>query len=168
MDGVRATVDRGYRGATHDTNHFHPVHHTVGCGGPARAVATLFLQVEMHHPRGRFRPSWEFQSYLVNRTAGLIFVLAQSIAVIGVYLRISPGLAPGFSFEWPVLNLRVGNQVDRRGPNSYRGPTRSTNMPKFHYLSPLWRWPGPELQALFERLAIDPHSEPFLRRDGLL
>jgi hypothetical protein len=26
----------------------------------------------------------------------------------------------------------------------------------------------PELQALFERLAVDPHSELFVRRDGML
>jgi len=31
----------------------------------------------------------------------------------------------------------------------------------------LWRGLRPELQALFDRLAIDPHSELFIRHDGI-
>ena len=42
-------------------------------------------------------------------------------------------------------------------------------MRKFHSIAALcgdgWR---PELQALFDRLAVDPHSELFVRRDGMI
>ena len=40
---------------------------------------------------------------------------------------------------------------------------------KFHFIAAL-RGDGlrPELQALFERLAVDPHSELFVRNDGMV
>jgi hypothetical protein len=41
-------------------------------------------------------------------------------------------------------------------------------MRKFHSIAALCGdGLRPELQALFERLAIDPHSELFVRRDGM-
>jgi hypothetical protein len=42
-------------------------------------------------------------------------------------------------------------------------------MRKFHSIAALWG-DGfrPELQALFDRLAIDPHSELFVRADGMV
>jgi hypothetical protein len=42
-------------------------------------------------------------------------------------------------------------------------------MRKFHSIAALCGdGLRPELQALFDRLAIDPHSELFLRRDGMI
>jgi hypothetical protein len=42
-------------------------------------------------------------------------------------------------------------------------------MRKFHSIAALCGdGLRPELQALFERLAIDPHSELFVRRDGMI
>jgi hypothetical protein len=41
--------------------------------------------------------------------------------------------------------------------------------PKFHYIAALrGDRLRPELQALLERLAVDPHSELFVRNDGML
>jgi hypothetical protein len=41
-------------------------------------------------------------------------------------------------------------------------------MRKFHSIAALCATVyGPELQALFDRLAIDPHSELLVRRDGM-
>lgn len=44
-----------------------------------------------------------------------------------------------------------------------------TSFRKFHSIAAL-RGDGlrPELQALFERLAVDPHSELFVRNDGMV
>jgi hypothetical protein len=85
-------------------------------------------------PPARSLPA-PFQSYLVN-SGGLDLCLTQSIAVIGVYLRISPGLAPGFSFEWPVLNLRVGNRVDRRARTPIVPQPRARTCPNFTLSQP--------------------------------
>lgn len=42
-------------------------------------------------------------------------------------------------------------------------------MGKFHSIAALCGdGLRPELQALFDRLAIDPHSELFIRRDGMI
>jgi hypothetical protein len=42
-------------------------------------------------------------------------------------------------------------------------------MRKFHSIAALCGdGLRPELQALFDRLAIDPHSELFVRRDGMI
>ena len=42
-------------------------------------------------------------------------------------------------------------------------------MRKFHSIAALCGdGLGPELQALFDRLAVDPHSELFIRRDGMI
>jgi hypothetical protein len=41
-------------------------------------------------------------------------------------------------------------------------------MRKFHSIAaPCGDGLGPELQALFDRLAVDPHSEVFVRPDGM-
>jgi hypothetical protein len=44
-----------------------------------------------------------------------------------------------------------------------------SSLRKFHSIAAL-RGDGmrPELQALFERLAVDPHSEPLVRGDGMV
>jgi len=42
-------------------------------------------------------------------------------------------------------------------------------MRKFHSIAALCGdGLRPELQALFDRLAVDPHSELFIRRDGMI
>jgi hypothetical protein len=44
-----------------------------------------------------------------------------------------------------------------------------TSLRKFHSIAALCGdGLRPELQALFERLAVDPHSELFVRNDGML
>jgi hypothetical protein len=44
-----------------------------------------------------------------------------------------------------------------------------TKLRKFHSIAALCGdGLRPELQALFERLAIDPHTELFVRKDGLV
>ena len=44
-----------------------------------------------------------------------------------------------------------------------------TSLRKFHSIAALCGdGLRPELQALFERLAVDPHSELFVRRDGMV
>jgi hypothetical protein len=54
------------------------------------------------------------------------------------------------------------------GFNSYHLKKQEHDMRKFHSIAALcgdgFR---PELQALFDRLAIDPHSELFMRADGM-
>jgi hypothetical protein len=54
-------------------------------------------------------------------------------------------------------------------PNSYRVPnTLEHDMRKFHSIAALCGdGLRPELKALFDRLAIDPHSELFVRSDGM-
>jgi hypothetical protein len=41
-------------------------------------------------------------------------------------------------------------------------------MRKFHSIAACGDGLRPELQALFDRLAIDPHTELFVRPDGML
>jgi hypothetical protein len=62
-----------------------------------------------------------------------------------------------------------GNRVFRPGVNAYRAPnTEEHAMRKFHSIAALCGdGLRPELQALFERLAVDPRSELFVRPDGM-
>jgi hypothetical protein len=55
-------------------------------------------------------------------------------------------------------------------PDSYRAPnTWESDMRKFYSIAALCGdGLRPELQALFERLAVDPHSELFMRPDGMI
>jgi hypothetical protein len=55
-------------------------------------------------------------------------------------------------------------------PNAYRARnTWEHDMRKFHSIAALCGdGLRPELQALFERLAIDPDSELFVRQDGMV
>ena len=47
--------------------------------------------------------------------------------------------------------------------------TQEHDMRKFHSIAALCGdGLRPELQGLFDRLAIDPHSELFVRRDGMI
>jgi hypothetical protein len=59
--------------------------------------------------------------------------------------------------------------VGRVRPNLYRAQNREHDMRKFHSIAALCGdGLRPELQALFDRLAIDPHSELFVRPDGMV
>jgi hypothetical protein len=59
--------------------------------------------------------------------------------------------------------------VGRVGRNFYRAQNREHDMRKFHSIAALCGdGLRPELQALFDRLAIDPHSEFFVRPDGMV
>ena len=53
--------------------------------------------------------------------------------------------------------------------DSYReANTREHDMRRFHSIAlPFGDGLRPELQALFDRLAIDPYSELFVRHDGM-
>jgi hypothetical protein len=53
--------------------------------------------------------------------------------------------------------------------DSYRARNREHDMRKFHSIAALCGdGLRPELQALFDRLAVDPRSELFVRPDGLM
>jgi hypothetical protein len=59
--------------------------------------------------------------------------------------------------------------VGRVSPNFYRAQNREHDMRKFHSIAALCGdGLRPELQALLDRLAIDPHSELFVRPDGMM
>jgi hypothetical protein len=59
--------------------------------------------------------------------------------------------------------------VGRARPNFYRAQNREHDMRKFHSIAALCGdGLRPELQALFDRLAIDRHSELFVRPDGMV
>jgi hypothetical protein len=53
--------------------------------------------------------------------------------------------------------------------NSYRARKEEHDMRKFHSIAALCGdGLRPELQALFERLAVDPRTELFVRPDGMV
>lgn len=53
--------------------------------------------------------------------------------------------------------------------NSYRVHNREHDMRKFHSIAALCGdGLRPELQGLFDRLAVGPHTELFVRRDGMV
>jgi hypothetical protein len=60
--------------------------------------------------------------------------------------------------------------VGSTNPGTYRVPnTWEPHMRKFHSIAALCGdGLRPELQALFERLAVDPRTELFVRPDGML
>lgn len=65
----------------------------------------------------------------------------------------------------------VGNRVVRRTRTStvLRTDEEHNEMRKFHSIAALCGdGLRPELQALFDRLAIDPHAELFVRSDGMI
>lgn len=67
-------------------------------------------------------------------------------------------------------NVAVGNRVASAASfNSYRAQeagARYAQIP-FHR-GTMWRWASTRVKALFDRLTIDPHSELFMRADGML
>jgi hypothetical protein len=79
-------------------------------------------------------------------------------------LRFIEGIAARF-YSW----VSVIGWLERH-LGSYRAPnSQEHDMRKFHSIAALCGdGLRPELQALFDRLVIDPHSELFVRSDGMM